>query len=699
MYEAKAMLEIEHPSPAIVTVQQLFQLENMDSDYLDTQYKILQSDSLAREVIRELHLDQRKEFNRPKNEKGVTAIFRWRDKRAETFSTDAAHEQHVLDEFEDRLVVEPIQRSRLVRVIFDSEDPKLAASVVNTIAQSYMEQEIQMHLNSARKASVWLDGQLHDAKLKLEKSENAVQDYATRNDLLYLQSADGETENITDQRLRELQGELSQAQADRYQKEANFRLAETGDYGALPEVFDNKVTQDLTDKLADLEQQQAALAPAFKPDYPKMKELESQIQRIETFLERQQAEAERHIADEYFAAIHREDLVNEAFQREQKSARAIAAKSVQYNILKREADTNKELYDAFLQHLKEAGVSAALSESNIRVVDAAVPPMNPVKPKIALDLTLGLLLGLASGAGLALVRERIDDTLRSPDELEQSLRIAVLGMIPFEEMGGKRNGLGRRLGGAVRRSGAAEIRAQAEHSRKWPRIGGVSREEWEFREAFGTLRTSVLLTGAGRPPRSIAFTSTDSGEGKTTVCCNLAMSLANLGKRILVIDADIRQSEVQDFFGLTGSAGLINYLAGQGEWRRFVQMTTVKGLDCLVCGPDAPNPSELLSSEKMETLIRDAMNDYNFVLVDSPPLLDLADGRIVARVVEGTILVVRGGATSRERVQRAQACAGNAGARVIGAVLNAMDLRNAAYGALQERARREGGDMRAQASA
>lgn len=699
MYEAKGLLEIEQGSPGIVTVQQLFQLENADSDYLDTQYKILQSDSLARDVIRALHLDYRQEFNRPENEGGAATIFRPREKRSETFSTDAAHEQHVLDEFEDRLTVEPIQRSRLVRVIFDSEDPKLAATVVNTIAQSYTQQELQRHLDSARKASAWLDGQLNDAKLKLEKSENAMQEYASENDLLYLQREDGETENITDQRLRELQNELSQAQADRYQKEANFRLAEAGDFGALPGVFDNKVTQDLTDKLADLEQQQAALAPAFKPDYPKMKEIESQIQRTEKFLQQQREEAERHIADEYFTAIHREDLVNKAFQDEQKRGRVIAAKSVRYNILKREADTNKQLYDALLQHSKDAGVSAALSESNVRVIDAAVPPVSPAKPKIALDLTLGLLLGLVSGAGLALTQERIDNTLRTPDEVEQSLRIPVLAMIPFEETGEERNGLGHRLGRAVRQSGAAELPAETGHSGTWPKMGGSSAKEWELREAFRALRTSVLLTGAGRPPRSLAFTSAGRGEGKTTICCNLAVSLANLGKRVLVIDADIRKSEVRDFLGLGGSVGLVNYLAGEGEWRRFLQMTTVKGLDCLACGPDAPNPSELLSSEQMETLIRDAMNDYSFVLVDSPPLLDLADGRVVARVVEGTILIVRGGRTSREQVQRAQACASNVGARLIGAVLNGVDWTGTVEGVLKKRARGERGDVRARASA
>lgn len=210
----------------------------------------------------------------------------------------------------------------------------------------------------------------------------------------------------------------------------------------------------------------------------------------------------------------------------------------------------------------------------------------------------------------------------------------------------------------------------------------------------------MLLASAGRPPRSLAFISAEAGEGKTTVCCNLAISLANLGKRVLVIDADIRRPGIQGFFDVSGSAGLVNCLAGEGEWRSFVQMTSVKGLDCLICGPEPPNPSELLSSERMEELIKDAMNDYNFVLVDSPPLLNVTDGRIVSTVVEGAVLVVKGGATSREHVQRAQGCVADLGARVIGVVLNGIDLRQTGYYyALQDKARRRSSDGRERVSA
>lgn len=686
MYEAKGMLEIEEESPNIVTVQELFQIENPDDDYLGTQYKILQSDTLARQVIKELHLDQREEFN-PRENAGKAAVFGRRKKKGQEFLTNAAHEQHVLRRFEDRLTVEPIQRSRLVRVSFDSEDPQLAAKVVNTLAKVYIQENARMHLDAAQKASVWLTGQLNDAKLKLEKSENELQGYANANGLLYLQKSDGETENIVDQRLREVQDELSRAEADRYQREALFRLAEAGDYGALPGVFDNKVLQDLLDRLADLERQQAALAPEFKADYPKMKDIKSQIEQTERFLQQQRQQAERHIADEYFAAVHREDLVNRAFRAEQKNANAVAQKSVQYNILKRDVDTNKQIYDGLLQHSKEAGVSSALSSSNLRVIDAAVPPASPAKPRIGLNLAFGLLLGAMSGAMLALVQERVDNTLKSAEDVEQSLRIPVLGIIPLKELG-KQSKASVRHFLAFKRSATTGLMKLSQSGGRWLSVDARFEDGGEIREAFRALRTSVLLSGAGRPPRSIAVTSAEIGEGKTTVCCNLASLLASIGKRVLVIDADIRNAQVQDFFGLDGSAGLANYLAGEEEWRSLVQVSKVKGVDCLICGPELPNPGEFLSSERMVALMRGAMDQYDFVLVDSPPLLNLADGRIVATVVEGTILVVRGGSTSRECARQAQACAANVGARVIGVVLNGIHAGHLVHGGFSKRALR-----------
>ncbi|HEV2386521.1 MAG TPA: polysaccharide biosynthesis tyrosine autokinase [Candidatus Acidoferrales bacterium] len=681
VFEARSTLEIEQENPDIITVQQLFQLQGVTNDYLRTQYKILDSDSLARDVIGKLHLDQAKEFNPPKR------AWPWETPSASAAAdpnlpADAAHEQGVLKSFEAHLSVNPVLQSRLVSVSFDSEDPKLAASVVNTLVASYVQQNLQAHWDATQQASGWLSQQLDGLKIKLESSEDNLQQYAQANGLLFLESSQGQNENIVNQRLRELQDELTQAQADLYQKESLYHLVQAGDYAALPGVFDNKMMQDLTVKLAGLEQEKAQLAPNFNARYPKMEEIQSQIDRIQDFLKRQQQQAARHIQDEYLAAQRRVALVGEAFAQQQKQANVVAEKSVEYNILKREVDTNKQLYEGLLQRLKEAGVSAGLKASNIRVVDPAVPPVKPVKPRIALNLALGLLAGLICGMSLAFLQEHTDNTLKTPDDIEHFLRMPVLAMIPSGRASNhKQNGQRKSLAASLpagNGAGKPDL-VKKESGDGWLRMDSELLEHSPLSEAFRNLRTSVLLSTASRPPQSLVVVSAEPSEGKTTVCSNLAISLAQLGKRVLVVDGDMRRPTIHEVFHVAKSAGLVNYLTGESDWPSLVQAAGIDGLDCLVCGPVPPNPSELLFSLRMRTLIAEATSAYDLVLIDAPPLLNVADGRILSSMAEGTIMVVRGSTTPRELVRRAGIYISEVGGRLIGVVLNDVDLRRDGY--------------------
>jgi capsular exopolysaccharide synthesis family protein len=588
----------------------------------------------------------------------------------------------VLRNFRDRLAIDPVRRSRLVQVSFDSQNPNLAAQVVGTMADTYIQDNLQKHWDATQKASEWLTQQLDGLKIKLEKSEDDLQRYAQANNLLFLQDEKGQPENIIDERLRKLQDELTQAQADRYQKESLFRLVQAGDFGALPGVFENKMMQDLTVRLADLDRQQAELSPNFNASYPKMKEIQSQIDRTQQFLKEQRDQAAHNIEDEYLAAVRREALVKQAFDEQQSQANTIANKSVEYNILRREVETSKQLYEGLLQRLKEAGVSAGLKASNIRVVDPPVPPTVPVRPRVAVNLSVSLMVGLFFGIALALVRERMDNTLKNSAEIEQFLGMAALAMIPSRQS--LHHGRSRYVKPLPRAPMVLDAGRESTALRKLTRgdsaaFDVVFLQEPALSEAFRGLRTSVLLSTAARPPRSLAFVSSGPSEGKTTVCCSLAMSLSQLGKRVLVIDGDLRRPCVRNFFHLGDFAGLVNYLTGNDDWHSLLQPSGHPGLDCLVCGPVPPNPSELLSSERMQLLITQAMAEYDFVLLDSPPLLEIADGRILITQVEGTILVVRAGETPREMLQRAAMHVSDVGAKLIGVVLNGVDLRHNDY--------------------
>jgi polysaccharide biosynthesis transport protein len=681
VYRANALLEIEKENPNIATVQELFQMEAVSDNYLETQYKVLQSDTLARRVIEELRLSQVKEFNPPKGE------WFWQNAHAagltEGLAVDPETEQAILVRFNDRLSVEPVRRSRLVEVSFESQNPQVAANAVNALASNYIQENLESRWQTAQKASEWLSEQLQSFKAKLEKSEDDLQLYAQKNGLLFLETEKGDTENIVDERLRQLQDELTRAQADRYAKESLDRLAEAGDYSSLPGVEDNKLMQDLTERLSDLEKEEAALTPTFTNDYPKVKQLQSQIDDVQKVLNQERKRAAQRIVDEYTAAVRREALVREAFEQQQQQANRVAARAVQYNILKREVDTNKQLYEGLLQRLKEAGVSAGVNASNIRIVDAAVAPTKPVSPRPILNLGLALLLGLGCGIGAAFLQEHLDDTLKNSDDIERLLHVPSLALIPSRD---SLNHTSAGLYEAAERTPAlangngnhASLMKSSENA--WIRIDGNGTQHSAFSEAFCGLRTSVLLSAAGRPPRSLTFVSAEPGEGKTTIASNLAISLAQLGKRVLLIDGDMRRPCVHKLFDIEDrSEGLVTCLTGDHGWRQLVRPTGMTDLSCLVCGPVPPNPSELLSSDRMQMLIREAMVDYDFVLVDAPPLLNVADGRILATMVEGAILVVKGGFTPRELAQQAQLHIRDVGAHLIGVVLNDVDVRLNGY--------------------
>ncbi len=675
VYRSKTLIEIDKENPSVANPQELFQLDEVSDAYLETQYKVLSSDDLAERVIRELHLDQRSEFLPPAH--GWS--WPWTPAQASPLPTriDAAAvpdplvQETVLTRFQDRLDIRPIRRSRAVEIRFDSQDPQLAARAVNTVAENYIRKNMEARWEAAQKASAWLSQQLNDLKAKLEKSEDDLQKYAASNDLLFLEMDKGNAENIINQSVREIQDELTRAEADRFEKESVFRLLQSGDYSALPGVLDNKLLQDLTVKLADLQREHAQLAATFSESYFKVKETQSQIDEVQSSLERERWRAAQKISNDYFAALRREKLVRQGFAEKQAEANKIAEKSVQYGILSREVDTNKGLYEGLLEKLKEAGVSAGLKASNIRIVDPGTVPFQPVAPNYPLNLGLAVFLGLGLGVGMAFLQEHLDQTIRYGDDVSHFLGVPVLGFIPTY---GALNG--RRRYAFTRSDRELIIRSIAPSSENGDgQVAGVLRDDLgvhqgsAFSEAFRELRTSVILSSTGRFANSILVTSAQPGEGKTTVAVNLAFSLAQLGQSVLLIDADMRRPSLQTYF-LPRSSELSSYLAGRGAWQHMVYPTPFNRLYVMHCGPIPGNPSELLSSDRMRILLNESIRDYRFVILDSPPLLHRADSRILSSMTGATILVVKGGRTPRQIVQYAESQARSVGANLIGVVLN-----------------------------
>ncbi len=678
VYRAKALIEIDKENPSVANPQEMFQLDEVSDAYLETQYKVLASDDLAERVIHQLGLDRNPEFL------PSARAWPWSASAAPASPLpppvdsaavpDLSVREAVLTSFQGRLDIRPIRRSRAVELRFDSQDPELAAQAVNAVAENYIQKNLEARWEAAQKASVWLSEQLKDLKTRLEKSEDDLQKYAADNGLLYLETGKGDTESIVNQSVREVQEELTKAQADRIEKESIYRLMQSGDYGSLPGVFESKLLQDLTYRLADLQREHAQLAATFTEDYPKVKETQSQIAEIKSSLERERWRAAQKIGNDYFAALRREKLVRQAFAQKQAEANQIAEKSVQYGILSREVDTNKGLYDGLLERLKEAGVSAGLNASNIRIVDPGTVPYYPIAPNFPLNLGLAAFLGLGLGVCMAFLKEHLDQTIRYSEDVFQFLGVPVLGFIPtFGALNGRKyKGAARADRELVLSSGGSRTVAGGVLTEDHPGNGLGIHKGSAFSEAFRELRTSVILSAAGRFANSILVTSAQPGEGKTTVAVNLAFSLAQLGQPVLLVDADMRRPSIQKYFPQRNSR-LSGYLAGQGAWQQMVYPTSIGRLYVLHCGPIPENPSELLSSDRMRALIQESMATYRFVILDSPPLLNRADSRILGSMVGATILVVKGGETPRQVVQYAESQARSVGTNLIGVVLNNLD--------------------------
>lgn len=681
VYRAQTLLEIQKENPDIPTIQELYELDSVSDAYLRSQYTILASESLARRVIDELGLDRLPEFNSPK-------WWSWREKKVapapQVFAAaprrvDREVYQRVLELFGDRLSINPISRSRLVAIQFDSLNPELAASIANSLAKNYVEQNLEGRWSATQKAADWLSQQLSAVKVKVEKSEEQLQDYARRNDLVFLESDKGPSWNAENEQIQQLQGELTKAEAQRYEKEALYHVVATGDYASLPGISGNKLIQDLTERLADLKREYARVSTTFSPDYPRVMEIQNQIDEITASIQEQRKSAANTITNEYLAAVQRENLVRQGLREEQERMNGVASRAVQYNILKREVDTNRQLYEGLLQRLKEASVSASLKASNIRIVDSAEPPTKPVRPKILLNLGAGAILGLALGIGVALFQERLDDTLKGTGDVERQLGLAAVGLIPAVSQPNGNSHAMQRLLENTKVLGRKENGNGHKPCAAWHRIDAEGPQQKLLTEAFRSLRTSLLLSTADRPPSTLLVSSTQPGEGKTTIATNLAIALAQVGQQVLLVDADLRSPSLHKLFGTREKVGLVSYLAGQQDWRAVVRPSGLPGLDLIFCGPIPPNPSDLLSSRNMGALIRCARERYDFVILDSAPMLALADSRILATQVNGVLLVVKNATIPREQIKQTLSSIRSLGANVIGVALNTVDLDTRGY--------------------
>jgi succinoglycan biosynthesis transport protein ExoP len=653
VYVATARIEMDSSNANILPFQGMdpYGYEMDLENYIETQSKILTSETLALQTIRSSGLGARPEFASPNGPSEALAIG----------SLENQKRPSELGAFLGSLSVKRVPNSRLVDVSFESTDPQFAARIVNEHIRNFQEQNIRSHYDETTRATTWLRSELEELKITVQQSEDKRIAYERKNQIWTLD----DKSNITTQRLADLNKELTDAQSERMRKEALFQFAKAGDIASVPQLRDNATLQNLNLRRQATAGEYSDALNQYGPNFPKVQRLQTQLKDIDQLIQKENVNTLSRIESEYRESRERENLLMQALDEQKVAANEMAERMVEYNILKREAEASKALYDGLMTKLKEVGISAALQSTNIRVVDPAMIPAYPSRPAKARNIALAFLVGLVGGIGLALMREYLDNTVKTPDDIETLARLPSLAVVP-QFAGSNGNGSRRRLLQGIASNGHEKrIELVAQHLPKS-----------QMSEAFRALRTSLLLSQPGRPPQVILVTSALPREGKTTAAANLAVTLAQLGDSTVLVDADLRKPGVGRLLNMASGkyAGLSSYLAGVSSLDLvIVPHPDIPNLAAIPTGPLPPNPADLLSSHKLAEAIAELRTKFKFVVIDSPPIMAATDAVILSVQTDGVLLVVRSGETPKEAFTRTRDLLVSVKCHILGVVLNAVD--------------------------
>ena len=662
-YRAHTSLEVEDLNENFQNLKDsdpTAQIPSAES-YFQSQVKILQSREMIELVIDKLNLMQ-----------GVAPHKHfwsgWIHRNTEP--NPALQREQVVDGIQKNLTVQAWGESRTAEIYYDSPDPKLASDVANTLVQTFIDESREIRWNSTQNTAEWLTGHLKELQKSLDTSEAKLQDFARSTGImLSSDKQDVAGHNISEDKLKQIQDELSRAQADRTQKEADYETIKNMPVESLSPTLNNPTLQNYLAKMGDLKSQLANLSATYTPEHYKVLQVQAQIADLQKSIDAERAGILRHNQEDFQSAKRREDMLATAYTDQARTVSDMAGKTIQYQNLQHEVDTNRELYDALLLRIKQAGLAAAMRSSNVVVVDQAKPPVLPYRPNFPMNTALGLVTGLFFGVGFVLMRDRFNRNIESPGLSQAYLRIPELGVIPAARL-------------ASRRFAWLPASTRVPLQLKGGEQNGASREHATLAEAYRATLTSILLpTLHGEGPRVLVLTSPDPGAGKTTVTSNLGMATAEIGRRVLLIDADLRRPRLHRLFEIPNSFGLTDILRITTPLEdipvnQLVRQTKIPGLFLVPSGPTTDGLTSLLYSPRLTEFLQRVAKEFDLVLIDAPPMLHFADARVLGRHSDGVILVLRSGQTKRDAAMLARQRFDEDGTCVLGSILNSWDLKN-----------------------
>jgi len=676
IYQASSRVVIEKENPNLMSIQEVMAVDATGTDYYQTQYRIIESRAVAREVIRRLDLENSPEFFPEPSDNPVARTKVWvkeritgaRDwiegllrpgdgKNALAQAVGIDPETELIDMVIDRINVQPIRNSRLVDVNVEAMNPVLAARMANEVVQTYIDQNLETKLRAAKDAVKWLNDRMNEERQKVEEAENALLKYKEEHEIITDFSSD--SEKITAQKLAQLNAQVVEAESRRVEAETRYRqamgLEDSPDMlDSIPEVLANDLIKEIKTMEVQLYNRMSELSKKYGRNHPQMIAIYSELDDLKKRKAKEVRQVVNSLRNEYKLSVAREESLKKALAKQKKESLLMNQKAVQYGVLQRQAESSRHMYELLVKRFKETSLTEEMKTGNIRIIDRAEVPKNAVKPKKKLNLLLALVVGLMLGVGLAFFLEYLDNTIKIPDEIKEYLKIPYLGPVPNFDA---ENPDGQTPGDLI-----------TLHSPKSTAS-----------ESFRGIRTGILFSSVDKSPQAIVVTSSGPHEGKTICAANLAVTMAQAGSRVLLIDCDMRRPRIHKSFDISRDTGLSSLMAGSCEFKDAVVPGPVENLDILPSGPIPPNPSEVLGSNKMKQLIAGLRKHYERIIIDTPPVTAVTDSVVLSQLADGVVVVVRAGETPRQIIQTSVSQLRTVNAHILGAVLNGVGTGKDSY--------------------